>query len=172
MGLIADEPALNLYNRQWGVRTRSEILAPVLIGPRAVVGNNLVSNGCRIEGHVHHSVLSPGVVVKEGAQVRDSILLRNVVVEEGARVDHCVIDEHTVIAGDSLVGHGPDECPNHELPDVLNTGLTLIGQHAHLPAGVQIGRNVHVHAYATQDDFPADLCVPCGGVAGQNPRNA
>ncbi len=172
MGLIADEPALNLYNRQWVVHTRSEILAPVMIGPRAVVSNNLISNGCVIEGHVHHSVLSPGVIVKEGAQVRDSVILRNVVVEEGAQVDHCVVDEHTVIEGKGLIGHGPDVCPNQELPDILNTGLTLIGQHAHLPAGVQIGRNVQIHSYATRDDFPEDLRVPCGGVAGTNPRGS
>ncbi len=171
MALIADEPALNLYNRQWVVHTRSEILAPVRIGPRAKVGNNLISNGCVIEGHVHHSVLSPGVVVQEGAQVRDSIILRNVVIEEGAQVDHCVVDEHTVIEANGLIGHGRDECPNYELPEVLNTGLTLIGQSAHLPAGVQIGRNVQIHSYAVRSDFPEDLCVPCGGVVGRNPRS-
>ncbi len=170
MGLIADEPALNLYNRQWVVHTRSEILAPVFVGPHAEVSNNLISNGCVIEGHVHQSVLSPGVNVKEGAQVRDSVILRNVVVEEGAQVNNCVVDENTVIESEALVGHGPDECPNQILPDVLNTGLTLIGQHARLPAGVKIGRNVQVHSYASHPDFPESLHVPCGGVTGLNPR--
>src|SRR5687768_18365659 len=34
-----------------------------------------ISAGCRIAGRVVHSVLAPGVVVEEGAEVRDSVLL-------------------------------------------------------------------------------------------------
>lgn len=170
MGLIADEPALNLHNRQWVVRTRSEIQAPVKIGAAASVGNNLMSNGCVIEGEVFHSVLSPGVVVRKGAKVTGSVILRHAVIEEGAQVDRCVIDDHAVVEQDAAVGHGSDETPNQRLPDVLNTGLTLVGQNARIPSAARLGRNVQVHSHATPSDFPQNGTVPSGSDVGRDPR--
>ena len=43
------------------------------------------SSGCIINGHVEHSVLSPGVFVEEGAVVRDSILFDDCRIERGRR---------------------------------------------------------------------------------------
>jgi len=41
---------------------------------RGAVENSLVANGCRIAGTVINSVLSPGVRVEAGAEVRDSVI--------------------------------------------------------------------------------------------------
>lgn len=169
MALIADEPALNLYNRQWVVHTRSRERAPVRIGTHAAVGSNLLSNGCIIEGCVQQSVLSPGVVVREGARVTNSVILTNVVIEEGVQLDRCIVDDDVVLERNAIVGQGADDTPNHELPDILNTGLTLIGREARIPADSQIGRNVHIHSFAQPADFP-EGAVPNGSVIGTNPR--
>ena len=169
MALIADEPALNLHNRQWVVRTRSEERAPVKIGSQAEISNNLLSNGCLIEGAVSRSVLSPGVVVEAGARIANSVVLRNVHVAAGAQIDRCIIDDNAVIEADAQLGCGENGVSNQEMPNVLNTGLTLIGRDARVPTGMQVGRNVHIHAYAQPADFvPAP--VPHGAVVGRNPR--
>jgi glucose-1-phosphate adenylyltransferase len=42
-------------------------------------------------------VLAPGVVVEEGAVVRDAVLLHDVRVEAGAVVERAVLDEATVV---------------------------------------------------------------------------
>ena len=44
--------------------------------------------------------------------------------------------------------------PNVNMPDVLNTGLTLIGKQARVPAGAIIGRNCVIHPYTPEDKFP------------------
>ena len=170
MGLIADEPALNLYNRQWVVRTRSETQAAARIEPDSDVSDSLVSNGCRVGGTVRHSVLSPGVVVEAGARVTNSVVLRNVHIGADAVVDRCVIDDDTVIGAGALVGHGADEAPNRQLPDVLNTGLTLIGLDSQVPPGYKIGRNVQVHSRTGADGFPSEGEVVSGDIVGRDPR--
>src|SRR4051794_31267734 len=65
MSLLAENPALDLYDREWVVHTRSEERAPAKVGPKAQVNGNLLSNGSRVDGFVERSVLSPGVYVAE-----------------------------------------------------------------------------------------------------------
>jgi glucose-1-phosphate adenylyltransferase len=153
MSLLAENPALDLYENDWTVLTRSGERAPVKVGPQARVEGNLLSNGCRIDGIVEHCVLSPGVYVAEGAVVRNSILLHDVRIEAGAVVDRCILDKNVHVGADAKVGHGDDNTPNHELPDRLNTGLTLVGKDAEIPGGLEVGRNVVVHTGTRADSF-------------------
>ena len=141
------------------------------IGPEAKVSHNLVSNGCVIDGTVSQSVLSPGVKVAAGATVTNSVIMRNVTVERGARIDRCVIDVHSVIEENVCLGYGTSSVPNRELPEILNTGLTLVGRSVTVPAGMKVGRNVQIHAFAAPSDFDGPEVTP-GGVVGTNPRTA
>ena len=54
---------------------------------------SLLDLGCIINGHVEHSVLSPGVFVEEGAVVRDSIIFDDCRIEAGAIVERSIIDK-------------------------------------------------------------------------------
>jgi glucose-1-phosphate adenylyltransferase len=98
------------------------------------------------------------------------VVLRNVHIGADAVVDRCVIDDDTVIGAGALVGHGEDEAPNRQLPDVLNTGLTLIGLNTHVPPGYKIGRNVQVHSRTDADEFPSEGEVVSGDIVGRDPR--
>ncbi len=170
MALLAENPALDLYDPNWVVHTRSQERAPAKIGPNGQqVGGNLLSNGCRIDGTVERSVISPGVHVTEGAVVRDSIILNDTVIEPGAVVDRCIVDKRVIIGRDAQVGSGDDNRANAELPDVLNTGLTLIGKSACVPAGAVLGRNVVVHAGSTEKAFRRKS-VASGASIGVNLR--
>ena len=51
-----------------------------------------MSPACRVAGRVVDSVLSPGVVVEEGAVVRASVVLHDAVVRSGARVERAIVD--------------------------------------------------------------------------------
>jgi glucose-1-phosphate adenylyltransferase len=53
------------------------------------------------------------------------------------------------------VGYGDDNTPNAELPNALNTGLTVVGKGAHLPQGIRLGRNVVVQPFRQENDFPS-----------------
>jgi len=170
MSLLAEEPALNLYDPEWVVHTRSEERAPSKVGVNAQVGGSLLSNGCRVEGTAERSVLSPGVFVGEGAVVRDSVILYDAVIEAGAVVDRCIIDKQVVIGAGAHVGEGDDNVPNAALPEVLNTGLTLVGENTTVPEGMVLGRNVVVHPYSDAKAFGKKKRIASGAEVGVNQR--
>ncbi len=144
MALLAETPALDLYDPEWVIHTRSEERPPVLLGAEAQADGNLLSDGCRVDGRVIRSVLSPGVYVAPGAVVRDSVILTDSVVGPGAVVDRAIVDKHVVIGEGARVGEGDDNTPNRDLPDRLNTGLSLVGKGVRIPDGTLIGRNVAI----------------------------
>ena len=157
MALLGESPALDLYDPEWIIHTRSEERPPAKIGPRAQVGGNLLSNGCIVEGVVERCIISPGVYVSEGATIRDSIIMNDTWVGPGARIDRAVIDKDVRVAQDAIVGEGDDHTPNQQLPNALNTGLTIIGKGTHLPAGMRLGRNVVIHPFKQECDFTAPV---------------
>ncbi|MBC8450297.1 MAG: glucose-1-phosphate adenylyltransferase [Chloroflexi bacterium] len=161
MGLLADIPALDLSDPRWVIHTRSEQRPPVYLGAEACVVGNLLCDGARIEGCVLRSVIGPGVVVAAGAEVRDSIIMNDTVIGPGAVVDRAIVDKEVVIGEGARVGSGDDNTPNAALPEVLNTGITLVGKRAHVPAGAVLGRNVVVAPGAAAEDFAAGD-VPSG----------
>jgi glucose-1-phosphate adenylyltransferase len=120
-----------------------------------------VSNGCVIHGTVINSVLSAGVCVERGAVVRNSVIMNDTVIRAGAVIDRCVLDKEIEIGADTQVGVGSDYTPNQLEPSNLDTGITLIGKRARVPAGAVIGRNCCIDTNTAPDDFTG-LQVPSG----------
>ena len=152
MALLAETPALNMYDPDWVIHTRSEERAAAYLGETARVQGNLLCDGCQIEGTVVRSIISPGVRIAAGAEVRDSIILTDTQICAGAVVDRAILDKRVVVEEGAIVGDGDDLTPNRKFASRLNTGLTVIGKGAVVPAGVKLGRNVlvshHVKARA------------------------
>ncbi|HMN28048.1 MAG TPA: sugar phosphate nucleotidyltransferase [Caldilineaceae bacterium] len=170
MSLLAENPALDLYDPEWVIHTRSEERAPVKVGPNAQVGGNLLANGCRVDGIVERSILSPGVFVAEGAVVRDSVILNDTVIEAGATVDRCIIDKQVTIESGAQVGFGDDNAPNKALPEAINTGLTLVGKDSLVPAALEIGRNVVIHPKSDAKAYGKRKRIPSGAEIGKDSR--
>jgi glucose-1-phosphate adenylyltransferase len=161
MALLAETPALDLYDPEWIIHTRSEEQPPVKIGPEAWVGGNLLSNGCIIDGLVESSVLSPGVRVAAGAVVRNSVIMNDTFIDANARVERAIVDKEVYIGQGAEIGYGVDNVPNHQQPDRLNTGLTVVGKRARIPGGTKIGHNVIISPFVTEENFPSDF-IPSG----------
>jgi len=153
LDLLADQPAIDLYDRGWLVYTKSEERAPATIGPEAHVHRSMVSHGCVVEGTVERSVLSPGVRVERGAVVRDSIVMFDTLVGADAVVDAAIIDKECVIGRGAVVGDGDDRRPNRVEPERLYAGLTLVGKRASIPPRVVIGRNCRIDPGVVAADF-------------------
>lgn len=153
MDLLREPTPLNLYDPDWRIHTRSEERPPAKLLGNAVVQNSLISHGCFIRGTVEHSILSPGVVVREGAVVRDSVIMTDTVIGEGTVIDRCIIDKEVLVGPGSQLGVGDDDTPNWLEPDRLNTGLTLVGRTAHIPGGVTAGRNVLIAPDVREQHF-------------------
>ena len=155
MALLGESPALELHDPEWVIHTRSEERPPVKIGPDARVGGNLLSNGCIVEGTVERSIISPGVYVSAGAVVRDSVIMNDAWIGAGVVIERTIVDKEVGIAEGAHIGVGDDNTPNHKSPDDLNTGLTVIGKSARLPAGVRLGHNVVIGPDVKESDFPS-----------------
>jgi glucose-1-phosphate adenylyltransferase len=160
--LLIESPVLDLHDPEWVIHTPSAQRPGVEIGETARIENSLVSDGCRIQGYVTRSVLSPGVFVSPGAIVRDSIILSDTWVGSGAVIDRCIVDEHVRVGNNVLLGDGDDNTPNDQSPNRLNTGLTLVGIRTHIPDGVRIGRNVVIFPRIEEAQFRGESVVPSG----------
>ena len=67
--------------------------------------NNLVADGCVIEGDVEDCVLFRGVKIAKGAKIRNCVLMQDTVVKAGARLDYVVTDKNvTIEVGQELKG--------------------------------------------------------------------
>jgi len=156
MKLLDDHPSFDLYDPSWVIHTRSEERPPAHVRNGAHIVQSLISHGCIIKGHVEHSVLSPGVVVEEGAVVRNSILLFDTVVGAGSVVDHTITDKEVVIGKQCQIGYGDDMTANKLEPHLLNSGITLIGKRTHLPDNLKVGRNCKIGTDLRPEDFVTD----------------
>jgi glucose-1-phosphate adenylyltransferase len=162
MALLAETPALDLYDPEWVIHTTSADRPGVQVGSGARVENSLLSDGCQVHGSVVRSVLSPGVYVSPGAVVRDSVIFGDAWIGPDAVIERCIVDEDVKIGAGALLGDGEDNTPNHGAPDRLNTGLTLVGIHAQIPDGAHIGRNVAIRPRTTESAFGKGNCVKSG----------
>ncbi len=104
MDLIGDNPILSLADQDFRIYSKNTARPPQYVGSGAVVDNSLISEGCRIYGTVINSVVSGGVVVEEGAIVKDSVVMEDVIVKKNARVYTAIVDSDTVVEAGATVG--------------------------------------------------------------------
>jgi len=156
MSLLEDNPAFDLYDRSWVIHTLSEERPPAHVHGNCQVARSLISHGCIIKGQVESSVLSPGVVVEEGAVVRDSIILFDTVIGAGSVIDHSIVDKEVTIGKGCKIGHGNDMTPNKQEPTRLDTGITLVGKRSCLPDNLTVGRNCKIGTDLRPQDFTTD----------------
>ena len=142
MDLLAPTSPLPLDDPALRMRTSGAPLAPAHLGPRAMVHNALISPAARIDGTVLRSVISPGVIVEEGAEVRDSVIQHRCVIRAGALIDRCILDKEVTVGRNCMVGEGDASTPNAKRPDIVHAGITIVGKRVTMPSGLHVGRNV------------------------------
>jgi len=144
-----------LSDVDWPLYTKELECPPTKICKSATVTNCLLSGGCKIEGHVEHSILSPGAQVAEGAVVKDSIIMDYTEIGRDSIVDRSILDKEVVVEAGCHIGFGNDFRINRNYPRVLNTGLTIVGKQAMIPYGTRLGRNCIIYDNVAGADFPS-----------------
>ncbi|MBN2494625.1 MAG: glucose-1-phosphate adenylyltransferase [Deltaproteobacteria bacterium] len=142
----------------WNLRTNTYATrkvdpAPTRFGPDARVIDSLVCMGCRIEGQVIRSVLSPDVVVGRGAVVKDSVLWHGTHVGPDAQLDKVVTDKFVRIGSGARVGTGDVTGPNQQFPSSLTCGATVIGRQAEVPDGQEVMRNCVIYPRVQEEHY-------------------
>jgi glucose-1-phosphate adenylyltransferase len=142
MDLLSAHPPLHLGDPDVRLRTAGAIMPPARFGSSAVVHDSLIAPGAQIDGTVVRSVISPGVVVEAGAEIRDSVVQHRCVVRAGAVIDRCIVDKEVTVGRGAVIGEGDAHVANFERPDIVNTGITIVGKRVVIPSGLRVGRNV------------------------------
>jgi len=120
-GFALDDP-------QWPFITSSISRPPTRIEKTARLDEALVCGGAVIAGEVVRSLIAPNAVVEAGAVVRDSVVQPGAVIRAGAQVSRAVVDQDAEVGPGSRVGG-----------QTGNSRPTVVGAHAHLGPGVQVG---------------------------------
>lgn len=147
-----------LYIDEWMVRTnldneRIRDRSPAILGPEARVQKSIVGNGCLIDGTVKNSVLFPGVKAEKGSVIQDSILMFDTQIHKGARLDRVICDVEVNAGEGTIIGYGETKSANSEYPDLLSSGITIIGRNCRIPDNMRIGRNCIIYPNKTEKDF-------------------
>jgi glucose-1-phosphate adenylyltransferase len=104
MDLLAPEPSLVLDDPAWPILTAGLQRPPARIESSARIDASWIAPGAVVRGRVERSVIGPGVVIEDGAAVRDSILFHDGQIRSGAVVERAVVDETAQIGRDAVVG--------------------------------------------------------------------
>jgi glucose-1-phosphate adenylyltransferase len=154
LDLLSPEPAFPLEDPRWPIFTPSTENPPARLGPHASVRSSIVTHGTIVHGIVERSILFPGVVVEEGAVVRDSIVMGDSWIGPRAVLDRAILDKRVHVGRGAVVGRGDATHPNRVCPEHLSSGITIVGKHARIPEGIAIGRNARIAPDVTEEDFP------------------
>ena len=133
--LDPENSGINLFDDEWKVYSRNSGMNAHKIGENAVVENSMITDGCRINGNVKHSVLFAGVKVEEGAVVEDAVIMGGTTIKAGAVVKHCIIAENVTVGENAVVGAMPTE---------EEKGVATIGANVTVGTGAKIGPNAMV----------------------------
>jgi len=144
MDLNHVKPELNLYNRDWPMRSISYPDPPVKFvfdedGRRGEALDSIVSGGCILAGGmVRKSVLGRGVRVHTGAEVEGCVIMDNCDIGRRAKLRRAILDKNIRIPEDATVGYDL-EADRARGWHVTDTGIVVIGRgYSSVPMAVMV----------------------------------
>jgi len=135
MDLAKAEPAFDMYDRQWPVRTLHEQFPPVKTVSvkgkgkpvHGTVVNSIVGGGSIIRGaEVKGSVISANVKIGEKASIVNSVIMGHVTIGDGARIKNAIIDKEVVIPAGACIGYDLKKDRRHF--DVTKSGIVIVAK--------------------------------------------
>ena len=126
---------IDLFDDDWKIYSRNSGMTGHKIGMNAQIKNSMITDGCRIDGSVEHSVLFAGVKVAPDAVVKDAVVMGGTVIKSGAVVEHCIIGENAVIGENAKIG---------VVKDGEDKGVATIGPGVYIGDGAIVGSNAMV----------------------------
>jgi glucose-1-phosphate adenylyltransferase len=140
MELRARVPALDLYNRQWRIRSAQRDYPParfVRAGegqPSCEVDDSLICEGSIVSSSkVFESVIGYDCFVHAGASVADSVILSGCDIGAGARLKRVLLDKNCKIEPGCVIGENPEDDAKR-FPFVTETGIVVVPKGTLVPA--------------------------------------
>jgi len=133
MDLRAVSPVLNLYNKQWPLRTAGYSDPPAKTtfddeGRRGQAIDSIVSGGTILSGgSVRNSVLGRGVRIHTGAVVEDSIIFDNCDIGRRAKIRRAILDKNVRVPEDAQIGYDLEK--DRHFHHVTESGIVVVDGH-------------------------------------------
>jgi glucose-1-phosphate adenylyltransferase len=133
MDLRRVSPELNLYNRQWPLRTASYYDAPAKFvfdeaGRRGMAVDSIVAGSSIVSGgFVKCSVLGRGVRVHTGANIDESVIFDNCDIGRHAKVRRAILDKNVKVPEGVEIGYNLDD--DRKKYYVSDSGIVVIEGH-------------------------------------------
>jgi glucose-1-phosphate adenylyltransferase len=130
MDLRSVNPSLNLYNRQWPVRTTAFPDPPAKFtfdeeSRRGQAIDSIVSGGSILSGGVvRNSVLGRNVRVHAGALVEESVILDSCDIGRRARIRRAILDKNVRVPEDTCIGYDLDR--DRQFHHVTQSGIVVV----------------------------------------------
>ncbi|MEG2273735.1 MAG: glucose-1-phosphate adenylyltransferase [Clostridia bacterium] len=126
--LRGGEGGLNLDDDKWKIYCRNMAEPPQYIAESGKVQNCLISEGTIVAGTVKDSVISHSVSVGKGAYIEGSIIMPGAVIEDGADIRYSIVGWNATIGKNSMIGETQEDkhngdwkisviAPNYKLPE-------------------------------------------------------
>lgn len=126
---------LNLDDDKWKIYARNMAEPPQFIAETGKVLNCLISEGTVVAGTVKDSVISHSVTIGKNAYIEGSIIMPGAVIEEGADVRYSIIGWGAVVGKNSMVGETLSDCKPGEWK------ISVIAPKYVLPENSVVGAN-------------------------------
>ncbi len=137
MDLLDYSPELNLYSKEWPLRTFNYNYPPAKFiwqeGDRVgKATNSMVSEGCIISGgSLSRCILAPKVRINSYSQISESILMENVSIGRHAEIKRAIIDKNVTILAEMKIGFDREEDEKRGFY-VSEGGVTVVPKGARL----------------------------------------
>jgi glucose-1-phosphate adenylyltransferase len=133
MDLRAVSPELNLYNRQWPLRTAGYFDAPAKFvfdedGRRGMAIDTIIAGSSIVSGgSVKGSVLGRGVRIHTGATIEDSIIFDNCDIGRHAQVKRAILDKNVKVPEYATIGYDLES--DRKKYHVTESGIVIVEGH-------------------------------------------
>jgi glucose-1-phosphate adenylyltransferase len=133
MDLRSVAPVLNLYNRQWPLRTAGYQDPPAKFtfdddGRRGQSIDSIVSGGAILSGGiVRRSIIGRAVRVHAGAEIEDSIVFDGCDIGRRARIRRAILDKNVRVPEDAMIGYDLEK--DSEFHYVTQSGIVVVEGH-------------------------------------------
>ncbi len=130
MDLRSVTPQLNLYNRQWPLRSAAYDDAPAKFtfdeeGRRGQAIDSIVAGGSILSGgFVRKSVVGRGVRIHTGAVVEESVVFDNCDIGRGAKIRRAILDKNVRVPEGAVIGY--DLARDRQLYHVTESGIVVV----------------------------------------------
>ncbi len=133
MDLRAVSPELNLYNRQWPLRTAGYFDAPAKFvfdedGRRGIAVDSIIAGSSIVSGgSVKGSVLGRGVRIHTGASVEDSVIFDNCDIGRRSKIKRAILDKNVKLPPDTAIGYDLEK--DKQKYHVTDSGIVIVEGH-------------------------------------------